>query len=125
DSLDEIAYQGYVTIDDDGLTYFAGDQVISVDSLALQHSLLVAAINADATQTTLRTNAATAASQATAAATAIAINADGLDLQQSLRVILAAVAGTSEDANTTEPKFLAIDGSKVRITGTIDADRNR
>ena len=47
-------------------------------------------------------------------------DADGLDFQEVLRVLLAAAAGKSTDMNTGAPKYRDLGDTKNRISGTSD-----
>lgn len=51
--------------------------------------------------------------------------ADGYNLVQSLRIMLAILAGRVAGAEGFEEKFRAIDNSKVRVTSTVDQYGNR
>ncbi len=50
---------------------------------------------------------------------------DGLSLEQTLKICLAALAGKLSGAATTTVVIRAADDSKARITATVDADGNR
>jgi len=50
---------------------------------------------------------------------------DGFDLEESQKLILAASAGTLSGAATTTVTITAVDGSKARLTATVDGDGNR
>lgn len=50
---------------------------------------------------------------------------DGFTLEESQKLILAASAGTLSGAATTTVTINAADGSKARLTATVDADGNR
>ena len=50
---------------------------------------------------------------------------DGFNLEESQKLILAASAGTLSGAATTTVTITAVDGSKARLTATVDGDGNR
>jgi VCBS repeat-containing protein len=50
---------------------------------------------------------------------------DGYTLEESQKAILAACVGVLAGAATSTVTIEAADGSKTRITGTVDADGNR
>lgn len=50
---------------------------------------------------------------------------DGFSLEQAQKLLLAAAAGQLAGAGTTEITILAADGSKIRITASVDEDGNR
>jgi hypothetical protein len=79
-----------------------------------EYKLLVAGVD----------SAVTAATQATAAADQTNIDADGFDLEESMRLALAALVGKST-ATPTSYVARAADDSKNRITATTTADGSR
>jgi len=50
---------------------------------------------------------------------------DGLDLEESLKIMLAVLAGRLSGAATTTVVIKAADNSKTRVTATVDSDGNR
>lgn len=50
---------------------------------------------------------------------------DGYSIEEVLKLIAAALAGTLSGAATTTITINAVDGSKARLTATVDADGNR
>jgi len=55
----------------------------------------------------------------------VKISADGYDLEQAIRLILAADAGKLSGGGTTTEIMRAADDSKARITATVDSSGNR
>jgi hypothetical protein len=53
------------------------------------------------------------------------IDADGLDLEEAMRIALAALAGKVSGGGTSTNVIKAADDSKTRITATVDANGNR
>lgn len=53
------------------------------------------------------------------------IDVDGYSQQEALRIMLAAMAGGVAGAGTTTNTIQAADGSKARITATVDTNGNR
>lgn len=53
------------------------------------------------------------------------VDIDGYTQPQAMRLILAAMAGRVAGAGTTTNQILAADGSKTRITATVDSNGNR
>lgn len=62
---------------------------------------------------------------AVAAAVLAAGNIDGYTLEESQKLLLAAFTGVLSGGGTTENVIKAADGSKTRITGTVDSNGNR
>jgi hypothetical protein len=66
------------------------------------------------------------ATMKTSIATAVsAIDIDGYTLQNANKLMFAAMTGTTSGSGTTTNIYYAPDGLTARITGTIDASRNR
>lgn len=61
----------------------------------------------------------------TAASVLAAGDADGFSLEESLKLLLAASTGVLAGAATSSITIQAADGSKTRITATVDVDGNR
>jgi len=61
----------------------------------------------------------------TASSVLAAGNIDGYTLEESQKLVLAASAGTLSGAATTTITINAVDGSKARLTATVDGDGNR
>lgn len=61
----------------------------------------------------------------TAASVLAAGDIDGYTLEESQKLVLAASAGILSGAATTTVTITAVDGSKARLTATVDGDGNR
>lgn len=136
DAAGEIAWQGYFDLLNDTETYYGFDDLATLVQAksALAQSQANNAIlatyaapiaTAAAESAAAAASAATAVSQTTPAAIRDSVNADGLDLQESLRVLLAVMAGKLSKPTALERVFRAIDDSKARVTATMDAQSNR